>query len=31
MMHISTFNRAHRMREHYMKRVGDNHHMTKID
>lgn len=29
MMHISTFNRKHKMKEHYMKRVGDNHHMTR--
>jgi len=27
-MHMATFNRKHRYREHYMARVGDSHHMT---
>lgn len=27
-IHITTFNRKHKYREHYMKRVGDQHHMT---
>ena len=29
-VHISTFNRRHKARDHYMKRVGDNKMMSKI-
>jgi len=29
-MHLATFNRKHRYREHYMERVGDMTHMTSV-